>query len=513
LLLETKGIRKQFNGVYALEGVDFSVEAGEVHGLVGENGAGKSTLIKILTGVYRLEEGEIFWNGEKLAIHTPADSRAAGICVIHQDHVLVPTMNGIENIFLGLEYPRRHGRVDWKEMRRIAQEKMQELHMEIDLTVPAGELTPPERTCIEIIRAMMQKCRLLILDEPTASLTDREAEILFGIIARLKEEGTAILYVSHRMDEIFRLTDRITVMKNGQISGVLKTAETDREGVITLMTDEWTSANDSVRRGNASDPGSEQAAREGAGEEEIFGKTALKVTGLQSSDGRVRSADLEARHGEILGIFGLGGSGRTELLESIYGYRPTCAGEVYLDGRQLEKRSPERSLKQGITLICEDRRGKAMVGSRSICDNILISVMDDYTRVGVLDQKRQADTVQEMIRTLNIRQTGIHQPVQELSGGNQQKVVFARAMMTKPTVWLCDEPTQAVDIRTRSEIHRLLRQKADEGNAVVLVTSDLKEMLEVADRIQIMAAGRTKEVLENRDLQARDVLARCYESA
>jgi ribose transport system ATP-binding protein len=495
LLLQTKNIRKQFNGVYALDGVDFSVESGEVHGLVGENGAGKSTLIKILTGVYRLEEGEVFWNGEKLAIHTPTDSRTAGICVIHQDHVLVPTMNGIENIFLGMEYPRRHGRVDWKEMRRIAQEKMRELQMEIDLTIPAGDLTPPERTCLEIIRAMMQQCRLLILDEPTASLTDREAEILFGIIARLKEEGTAILYVSHRMDEIFRLTDRITVMKNGQISGVLKTAETDRKGVIALMTDEWTSENDSACERT----------------EDIFGKTALKVTGLKSSDGRVRSADLEARHGEILGIFGLGGSGRTELLESIYGHRPTCAGEVYLDGERLERRSPERSLKHGITLICEDRRGKAMVGNRSISDNILISVMDDYARAGVLNRKRQAQTVQEMVRVLDIRQTGIHQPVQELSGGNQQKVVFARAMMTKPVVWLCDEPTQAVDIRTRSEIHRLLRQKAEEGNAVVLVTSDLKEMLEVADRIQIMAAGRTKEVLENRGLQARDVLARCYE--
>lgn len=492
MLLQTKGIRKQFNGIYALEEVNFSVAAGEIHGLVGENGAGKSTLIKILTGVYGLDEGEVFWEGKPLLIRSPGDSRRAGICVIHQDHVLVPTMNGVENIFLGMEYPQKHGHVDWKEMHRIAQQKMKELELDMDLTVPAGELTPPERTCLEIIRAMMQKCRLLILDEPTASLTDREAELLFAMIGRLKAEGTAILYVSHRMDEIFRLTDRITVMKNGRISGVVQTEQTDRETLISMMTDEWKSE------------GAPQTRKEGA--------VVLKVCGLQSADGRVKAADLEVHRGEILGIFGLGGSGRTELLESIYGYREVSGGQVYLDGRLMHKRSPRQSLQQGIVLICEDRRGKAMVGGLSICDNVLISVLDDYAGYGVLDQKRQAETVGAMVDMLDIRQTGIGQPVQELSGGNQQKVVFARALTARPKVWLCDEPTQAVDIRTRSEIHRLLRQKAAEGSAVILVTSDLKEMLEIADRIQIMAAGHTKAVLENRNLQAKDVLAQCYEN-
>lgn len=492
MLLQTKGIRKQFNGVYALEQVDFSVEAGEVHGLVGENGAGKSTLIKILTGVYGLDEGEVFWDGKPLLIHGPGDSRHAGICVIHQDHVLVPTMSGIENIFLGMEYPQKHGRVDWKEMHRMAQQKMRELNMDMDLSVPAGELAPPERTCLEIIRAMMQRCRLLILDEPTASLTDREAELLFAVIGRLKAEGTGILYVSHRMDEIFRLTDRITVMKNGRISGVVRTEQTDRETLISMMTDEWKSE-DTVQKRK-------------------IGEVVLKVSGLQSADGRVKEANLEACRGEILGIFGLGGSGRTELLESIYGYRAVSGGQVYLDGKLLHKRSPRQSLQQGIVLICEDRRGKGMVGGMSICDNVLISVLDDYGRHGVLDQRRQADTVENMVDVLDIRQTGIRQPVQELSGGNQQKVVFARALTAAPKVWLCDEPTQAVDIRTRSQIHRLLRQKAAEGSAVILVTSDLKEMLETADRIQIMAAGHTKAVLENRGLQAKDVLAQCYEN-
>lgn len=493
MLLQTRGIRKQFNGVYALEDVNFSVEEGEIHGLVGENGAGKSTLIKLLTGVYGMEEGEIFWEGKPLSIRSPQESREAGICVIHQDHVLIPAFNGIENIFLGVEYPKKGVRIDWKRMRRMAEDKVRELGMELDLTLPAAELTPPQKTCLEIVRAMMQECRLLILDEPTASLTDRESELLFAIIGQLKEAGTAIVYVSHRMDEIFRLTDRITVMKNGRVSGVVRTAETDREAVIGLMTDEWTS--------------------EESGAARTPGKEALVVKRLATADGRVRSADLEARHGEILGVFGLGGSGRTELLECIYGCRGASGGEIWLDGERLAGRNPGDSIRRGITLICEDRRGKAMIGNLSIRDNVLLSTIDEYARGGILDQKKEAADVQEMIGALDIKQTGIFQPVCELSGGNQQKVVFARALMTAPKVWLCDEPTQAVDIRTRGEIHRLLRDKAAAGDAVILVTSDLKEMLEVADRIQIMAEGRTGDVLENRNLTAADVLARCYGAA
>lgn len=491
LLLRTKGIRKQFNGVYALENVDFSVRSGEVHGLVGENGAGKSTLIKILTGVYHLDGGEIFWNEKPLHIREPQESRRAGICVIHQDHVLVPTMNGIENIFLGMEYPRRRGCVDWKTMRRTAEEKMRSLGMELDLTKEAARLSPPERTCLEIIRAMMQQCWLLILDEPTASLTDREAELLFRIIRRLKQEGTAVIYISHRLEEIFSLTDRITVMKNGRVSGVVNTAETNRDALISMMTDEWKSENiDESRKA---------------------GKTALAVEGLASADGRVKHADLTVRHGEILGLFGLGGSGRTELLESIYGCRAVNGGRVFLDGEELKRRNPADAIRRGITLISEDRRGKAMVGNMSIRDNVLLSVIKTYAKGGILDGKRQAADVQGLIDSLDIKQTGIGQPVSELSGGNQQKVVFARALTTNPEVWLCDEPTQAVDVRTRAEIHRLLRRKAAEGNAVVYVTSDLKEMLEIADRIQVMAAGRTGEVLENQGLTAAEVLARCYQ--
>lgn len=308
MLLRTENISKQFNGIYALKGIDMDIQEGEIHGLVGENGAGKSTLIKILTGVYSLDEGTVYWNGQPVAIHTPADSRKIGINVIHQDHVLIPAFDAVENVYLGMEYPGRGGTIDWKQMKERVQHKAQELGIEIDLTKAASQLSPPQKTCLEIIRAMMTDCRLLILDEPTASLTDKESEILFGIIERLKQRGTSILYVTHRMDEIFRLTDRITIFKNGIKSGVVGTKDVDKEGLISLMTEQWKA----------------EAVDKTGG----LGPVQLEVRDMASKDGIVKCAGLQAHSGEILGIFGLGGSGRTEFLECIYGYRAAKCGTV-----------------------------------------------------------------------------------------------------------------------------------------------------------------------------------------
>lgn len=491
VLLQTRHIRKQFNGIYALDGIDFDIKKGEVHGLVGENGAGKSTFIKILTGVYSLDEGEIIWEGQTVQISDPQESRRLGISVIHQDHVLIPAFNGIENVYLGRNYPQKGTRIDWLLMEKTVKERAEELGIEIDLQKPAGELTPPQKTCLEIIRAMMDDCKLLILDEPTASLTDKEAEILFEIIGRLKKKGTSILYVTHRMDEIFRLSDRITIFKNGELAGIVKTKDTDKERLIRMMTDEWKSET-LIKSHNP-------------------GNVCLEVEGLQSRDGIVKNADFSARSGEILGIYGLGGSGRTELLECIYGYRAIQKGTVRVRGEVEKRLSPEESIRKGIVLISEDRRGKAMIGNLSIRDNILLSCIDRYARYGVLDDNKENRDAEEKIKDLSIKLASMNQRAIELSGGNQQKVVFAKAMMTNPSIWLCDEPTQAVDVKTRSEIHHLLRKKAEEGSAVIYVTSDIKEMLEIADRILIMSGGRTGETLINDDLKSQDVLNYCYE--
>ena len=331
MLLQTEHVSKEFNGIYALRDIDFQLDAGDIHGLVGENGAGKSTLIKLLTGVYQLREGRLLWNGEPVTISNPADSRALGIRVIHQDRTLIPTFNGIENCYLGLEYPTRLGRVDWAAMERRVWQTMEDLGIDLDLKKTAAELSPPQRTELEIVRAMMTDCRLLILDEPTASLTDQEAGRLFRLLRDLRQKGTSILYVTHRLDEIFLLTDRVTVLRNGRLVDTVPTASVTREQLIAKMT--------------------EQAAVEPVCRRETFGPVLLEVKDMASRDGRVKQGSLALHSGEILGLFGLGGSGRTELLECIFGYRALSAGTVLLDGKERPGLTPEEAIRSGMVLI------------------------------------------------------------------------------------------------------------------------------------------------------------------
>ncbi len=493
MLLRTEKLSKQFSGIYALKDINFQIAAGEIHGLVGENGAGKSTLIKMLTGVYQTEEGDIYWEDKKVKIMNPSQSRNLGINVVHQDRTLIPTFDGVENAYLGREYPHRGIQVSWKEMRQRVEKVRDQLGIDIDLSRLASELSPPQKTCLEIIRAMMNDCKLLILDEPTASLTDKESEILFDIIGKLKERGTSVLYVSHRMDEIFRLTDRVTVFKNGSMVSCMRTEDVNRNELVSMMADEWSG--------------------EGIKHNTSFGNVLLEAKNIQTQDGIMKNGTIQAHEREILGVFGLGGSGRTELLEAIYGYRPMKSGTVEIAGEKQEKLSPANSIKKGMILISEDRRGKAIIEGLSVKENILLSSIDAYSKYFHIDEKKEKADVQDKSNALNIKMTGMNQRVLELSGGNQQKVVFARALMTDPKVFLCDEPTQAVDIMTRSEIHKLLRKKADEGNAVVYVSSDIKEILEVADTIQIVAQGETRNKLKNENLTAKEVLSYCYEDA
>ncbi len=490
MLLQMEHVSKEFNGVYALRDVSFELRAGEIHGLVGENGAGKSTLIKLLTGVYRLKEGRFLWDGAPVSIANPEDSRRLGIHVIHQDRTLIPTFNGIENAYLGLDYPTRLGKIDWSAMERRVRGVMESLGIDLDLRKTAAELSPPQRAELEFIRAMMGTCRLLILDEPTASLTDQEAGRLFALLRELKAKGAAILYVTHRMEEIFLLTDRVTVLRNGVRVETFATADVTRERLIESMTDN--AKIEAVRRA------------------ETFGPVLLEARNVSSADGAVKQGDLSVRSGEILGLFGLGGSGRTELLECIFGARPMSGGTVLLEGKEYARPAPEASLKRGMALVPEDRRGKAMAGNLTVRENVTLSALDAFARRGVMRARREAAAVDAQIDALKIRLASPGQRMIELSGGNQQKVVFARVLLTAPKVLLCDEPTQAVDVATRGEIHRLLRQKADEGAAVLYVSSDLKELLEVADTVQIMSRGRTRERWSNENLTQRQVLERCY---
>lgn len=493
MLLQIKHISKQFNGIYALRDINLSLRAGEVHCLVGENGAGKSTLIKLLTGVYQMQEGAVLWDGQPVSLNAPQDAQKLGIHAIHQDRTLIPSFDCVENAYLGLEYPTRLGRVDWAAMRRRVRETADQLDIRLDLRKTAAELSPPQRTELEIVRAMMRDCRLLILDEPTASLTDQESASLFDLVRGLRDKGTAILYVTHRLEEIFLLTDRVTILRNGALVETLPTREVTKPQLIAKMT------------GNAP----LHAIRH----RRDFGPVLLEAKDIASRDGRVERGDLRVRSGEILGLFGLGGSGRTELLECISGCRRLARGQVVLCGEEITVLSPDISLRKGMALISEDRRGKALVGNLSVRDNILLSSLDAFSRCGVVRSRAGAKAAAEQIGTLQIRLADPRQRMLELSGGNQQKAVFARVLLTAPKVFLCDEPTQAVDVSTRNEIHRLLRQKADQGAGVLYVSSDLNELLEVADTIQVMSRGRTLDRWNNEGLTPQRVLAHCYETS
>ena len=492
MLLQIQHISKQFNGIYALRDINLSLRAGEIHGLVGENGAGKSTPIKLLTGAYQMQEGTVLWDGRPVSLSSPQDSQKLGIHAIHQDRTLIPSFDCVENAYLGLEYPTRLGRVDWAAMRRRVRETADRLGIQLDLRKTAAELSPPQRTELEIVRAMMHDCRLLILDEPTASLTDQESARLFDLVRSLRDKGTAILYVTHRLEEIFLLTDRVTILRNGALVDTLPTQEITKPQLIAKMTD--------------------NAPIHAIQHRRDFGPVLLEARDMASRDGRVERGDLSVRSGETLGLFGLGGSGRTELLECIFGCRAVSHGTVLLNGEARPGLTPEEAIRNGMVLISEDRRGKAMIGGLSVRANILLSSINTFSRHGVLRTKAGNDAAAEQIDALHIKLASPNQRMLELSGGNQQKAVFARALMTSPKIFLCDEPTQAVDVATRSDIHHLLRQKADEGAGVLYVSSDLKELLEVADNILVMSRERTGACWKNENLTPRQVLACCYET-
>ena len=501
MLLDVKGVDKKFNGVYALKGLDFSLGEGEVHGLIGENGAGKSTFIKILGGVYKRDGGSILWNGKDLPeVIRPEESRKLGINIIFQDNVLIPAFTGMENICLGRPYPVKGGLIRWKEMEREAAAKAEEFGIHLDLKKPVSMMTPAQKKCVEIVRAMMSDCKLLILDEPTASLSDKETNLLFSIVRNLKAKGTSVLYVTHRLEEIMELADRVTVLRNGTLVSTVDTAGTSRKELVRLMS------------GNEKENDSAVNILASATANIHSGTPALTISHLSSADHIVKDATITVHTGRITGMFGLCGSGRTEFLECIYGIRRISGGTIEISGKMVKKPSPVDSIKKGIAFICEDRRRKAMIPSFTVEENMNLSSIDHYSKKGIFSMGAAVSAANGMINALKIRCTGTSQPACELSGGNQQKVVFAKALLTSPSIWLCDEPTQAVDVATRQQIHSLLRTQASENKAVLYVSSDLTELLEVADEIAVMASGKIRKIFPNKNLKPADILSCCYEA-
>ena len=491
-LLQIDKISKVFGTNKALNNITLSINAGEVHALVGENGAGKSTLIKILTGVYSPSEGSLHWQSKQVKIGSPKEAQDLGINVIHQDRQLISYFTGLENLYLNTNYPKSGLGINWSAMHKEAAALLDKWGMNIPLKKMVSEMTPSERTMLEIARAMMSNSKLLILDEPTASLTDKESELLFQFIERLRSEGVAIIYISHRLEEVMHLSDQITVLMGGKQIITLPKEEVTQERLIHYMTDGQAAIGKSKR----SKP--------------VIGKSLLSVKNLRTSDTIVKQVSLELHEGEIVGVYGLAGAGRTETMEAIYGLRRIEEGSVAFYQQLVTNPSPAYAIENGVVLIPENRHEDALIMGNSISENMSLPILSKLTKGGVVQKKDEEQLVDREMRRFQVKAVNKFQTVGELSGGNQQKVVFAKALLSEPSIYICDEPTQAVDIMTRKEIHQFLRDQVSENKGVIYVSSDLHEILEISDRIIVFSEGKTVADLPNENIKPDDILEICY---
>jgi ABC-type sugar transport system ATPase subunit len=482
-LLEIKGVRKSFPGVQALRGVSFTVRRGEIHALVGENGAGKSTLMKILCGVYAEYEGEVRLEGKPLNLHRPRDAQDAGIAIIHQELNLVPELTVAENIFLGREPRTRLGLLDKKRMQDETRALFARLQTNISPNCLVSTLRVGEQQLVEAAKALAPGARLLILDEPTSALSDAEIGHLFTVIAALKREGVTMIYISHKFDEIFKLADRITVLRDGAPVQTLQAKETDTPELIHLM----------VGR-NIEDLFPERRTEKATVADEALRVEHLGLTPPASGDTRRTLQDISFRlpKGEILGVAGLMGSGRTELLEAVYGVygRRAIRGRLFIQNQERRFRSPKEAIRAGIAFVTEDRKGQSLILKESVGRNITLAALSRFLRAGFLQFGREKEAVRESINALRIKTPSADTLVETLSGGNQQKVVLAKCLLLKPDILLLDEPTRGIDVGAKAEIYALIRRIALEGTAVLMASSEMPEILGLCDRVLVLSEGR-----------------------
>ena len=478
-LLRMRNIVKNFPGVKALKGVDLDVRAGEVHALMGENGAGKSTLMKCLIGIQPPTSGEIIFDGHKLENYGPHEALNMGIAMIHQELSPVAHRPIMENVWLGREPVNRFGLVDHRRMAEMTREVLKLIELDIDPRTRMGELTVAKMQMVEIAKAISFNAKLIVMDEPTSALTDREVAQLFKIINKLRDEGKGIVYISHKMDEIFQIADRITVFRDGERVGTDRANETTLDRMITMM----------VGR-----PVSEMFPKITC---DIGGKH-LEVRGL--TKGRLfRDVSFDVRRGEILGIAGLVGSGRTEVVETIFGVRSMDAGEIFIDGEKTDIPSPADAIRRGMAFLTEDRRETGIFPMLDVQFNMYIANMDKYARKSsrILNRKKITADCDEFIDAIKIKTPSPYQKLENLSGGNQQKVLVARWLMTKPTILFLDEPTRGIDVGAKAEIHSLITNLAAQGKSIVMISSELPEVLGMSDRVVVMHEGRVTGILDN----------------
>jgi ribose transport system ATP-binding protein len=476
-MLTVNKITKKFPGVIALEDVSLSIQAGKVTALIGENGAGKSTLMKILSGVYQDFEGEIIYKGEAVRFSNPKDAQQKGIAIIHQELNLIPYLTITENIFLGRELLTQYGTIDKNRMRRKTQELLDNLKLKINSETPIYKLKVGQQQIVEIAKALLTDAELIIMDEPTSAITGSEVEVLFGIIEDLKREGKAIVYVSHKLDELFQIADDYVVLRDGKSIESGSMTGVSQEELIRKM----------VGRTIA-------MIRKNTGDRICPDLLKVKNISLKHPvrpvENLLKDISFHVGKGEIVGIFGLMGAGRTELLETIFGLNPqSFSGQISIEGKSLKINSPADAIRAGLALVPEDRKKDGLVLGLNVKNNISLTTLTDLENLGALSDLRENALADKYINELKIKTSSKEQKTKNLSGGNQQKIVLAKWLATNPKLLLLDEPTRGIDVHAKSEIYKLIIKLADEGLGIIVVSSELPEILAVSDRVLVMAEG------------------------
>ena len=490
ILLEMKGIVKNFPGVRALRGVDFSVARGEVHALMGENGAGKSTLIKTLTGIYTKDEGTIRFDGREINPRTALEAQKEGISTIYQELNLVPYQTVYENMFLGREPRTPYGKVDRKKMIRETEKLLGDLGIHVDVTAPLQTYGTAVQQMVAIGRAISVNAKLVIMDEPTSSLDTKEVQVLFGVIRKLKAKGIAVIFISHRLDEIFEICERVTILKDGALSGEVGIEEIDQLRLISYMIGGEAKQLERTKAGYTLDDAPELARMENI-------EQGMRLNGI----------GIDIKKGEVLGLAGLLGSGRTELAKVLFGATQPDKGEIFWMDAQAHFKSPRDSIQKGIGFCTEDRKVEGIIPHLSVKENMTIALLPQISRMGVVSKKKQNEIVNEYIDRLKIKTPSPNQAIRNLSGGNQQKVLLARWLCMNPKLVIMDEPTRGIDVGAKAEIEELIQELAGEGISVLMISSELAELERNCDRVVVMREGKKLGELCGLDINQDAIMA------
>lgn len=486
LLVKMEGIDKSFPGVHALNKCRFELRKGEVHALIGENGAGKSTLMKVLAGIYQRDEGSILYKGQEINIRSPKEAQQLGIGIIHQELNLMPHLTVAENIYIGREHMSGMF-LDNKKTRSEAGKLLESLHINIRPATKMQDLSVAKQQMVEIAKALSFKSEVLIMDEPTAALTESEIEDLFTFIRKLKQQGVGIVYISHRMDELKKISDRITVMRDGQYVETVNTADTEIDHIIKAM----------VGRVIYEEPKTSSTVAADA-------PVVLKVQNLKSRE--VKNVSFELKKGEILGFAGLMGAGRTETARLICGADPMSSGDIYVDGKKVDINDPRDAVKCGIGYLSEDRKRYGLAVGLSVTNNAVLSSLDDFTSFGLISNKKTKAAANKYIKKINIKTPSNEQLVKNLSGGNQQKVVLAKWLIRDSSILIFDEPTRGIDVGAKSEIYKLMNELVNEGKSIIMISSELPELLRMSDRIAVMCEGSITGFLDIKDATQEKIM-------